>query len=94
MLIYLAGPMSGLPDWNYPAFHKAAAELRAAGHTVINPAEVNPDTTQPWESCLRACLAEVVKCDTIALLPGWEHSRGAKLEAYVAEQLKMPRMFL
>lgn len=92
--IYLAGPMTGLPDWNYPAFHKAAAELRAAGHIVINPAEVNPDTTQPWAACLRACLAEVVKCDTIALLPGWQHSRGAKLEHHVASELGMTVMHL
>ena len=39
--IYLAGPMSGLPELNYPAFHAKAAELRAAGHHVENPAE-NP----------------------------------------------------
>ena len=37
--IYVSGPMSGLPDLNFPAFHAAAAELRALGHTVVNPAE-------------------------------------------------------
>lgn len=93
-LLYLAGPMSGLPDWNYPAFHKAAAELRAAGYEVINPAEVNPDTTQPWAACLRACLAEVVRCDVIAMLPGWEKSKGARLEHHVAIELGVPAIYL
>ena len=38
--VYLSGPMTGLPDFNRPAFHAAAAALRAQGYVVINPAEV------------------------------------------------------
>lgn len=39
MRIYIAGPMRGVPKFNYPAFNKAAEALRAKGHTVFNPAE-------------------------------------------------------
>lgn len=31
--VYLAGPMSGLPGFKFPAFHAAAARLRAFGYT-------------------------------------------------------------
>lgn len=36
---YIAGPMRGYPEFNFPAFFKLAAILRAAGHAVFNPAE-------------------------------------------------------
>lgn len=87
MRVYLAGPMTGLPDLNFPAFHAAARTLREHGLAVVNPAELNPDQSASWTACMRRDLAELVTCDAIALLPGWHRSRGAKLERLVAGEL-------
>lgn len=85
--VYIAGPMTGIEDLNFPAFHAEAAKLRALGHQVVNPAEVNPDKGMSWTDCMRSDIAELVKCDAIRLLPGWEFSKGATLEEHIAERL-------
>lgn len=46
MRLYLAGPMSGLPGFNFPAFHAAAKVLREAGYIIISPAETDPPDVQ------------------------------------------------
>jgi hypothetical protein len=86
---YVAGPMSGYEDNNYPAFHAEARRLRAAGHHVENPAENSPPPCGTWEGWMRLALAQVITCDTIVLLPDWERSRGAMLEHRVAVELGM-----
>ncbi|WP_283148978.1 DUF4406 domain-containing protein [Silvimonas soli] len=85
--IYVAGPMTGLADLNFPAFHAEATRLRSLGYVAINPAEINPDPADAWTDCMRADIAQLVTCDAIALLPGWQHSRGASLERYIAASL-------
>lgn len=85
--LYVAGPMTGLPEYNYPAFHQAAAQLRAAGYDVENPAENLTQST--WDDYLRAGLRQVLTVDGIATLPDWQVSRGAALEVHVAHALRL-----
>lgn len=37
--IYIAGPMRGYPEFNFPAFHEAARRWRAEDWVVFSPAE-------------------------------------------------------
>jgi Domain of unknown function (DUF4406) len=86
---YIAGPMTGHPDLNFPAFHAEAKRLRDLGYEVVNPAEINADPNAGWHECMRKDIKELMGCDGVALLPGWEASRGAKLEQFIAASLEM-----
>ncbi|MDR7253749.1 hypothetical protein J2X46_002739 [Nocardioides sp. BE266] len=87
MRLYVAGPMSGLPDFNYRAFFDAAAALRGAGYEVENPAENELEGEASWLAFMRMSLVQISKVDGLALLPGWQDSRGASLEVHIAEAL-------
>ena len=84
-VVYLSGPMSGLTDYNYPAFDAAARELRARGFTVITPSENKPPVPKPtWHDYMEMARAQVPTVDMIVTLPGWRNSQGAIEEVYLA----------
>jgi hypothetical protein len=56
---YLAGPMRGFPNLNFPAFHRAAAVLKRMGWDVISPAQNDIDAGEPWTDALRPDWANV-----------------------------------
>lgn len=90
--VYISGPMSGHPEHNYPAFRQAAAVLRAKGYAVISPAETGGvDLTKHWSNYIKTDLMLIMSCvDVIAVLPGWQDSRGAMLEVALATFLEIP----
>ena len=85
--IYIAGPMSGWPDNNYPAFNTKAAELRAEGWAVENPAENPVPECGTWLGYMRMALRQLALCDAIYLLAGHQTSRGATIERRLAEAM-------
>lgn len=111
MKIYLAGPMRGIPEFNFPAFYAAADKLRAEGHEVFSPAErdnarhgtdiskgnATGDEAQATRDhgfnlrdALGIDLAWICKeAEAIALLPGWETSKGASAEYAAAHALNL-----
>lgn len=85
MRVYISGPMTGYPDFNYPTFHKVAEEWRMLGHDVFCPAEnFNGDQTYSWEFYMKEDLRLVMHCDAIVMLDGWAQSRGALVELITA----------
>lgn len=115
MKIYLAGPMRGYPDFNFPAFDYAASLLRLQGYEVFSPAENDREklgtdfgkgnekgdeqaAAQKGFSLREALAADTqwiaLHADAIAMLPGWDRSKGARAELALAEALGLSVIFL
>lgn len=94
-LTYISGPMTGLPDYNRPAFNRAADFLRKQGHVVWNPAEeFDREIILPRKIYMRRDIEALLKCESIVMLKGWENSAGARLELEIARELEMNIFFL
>lgn len=83
MTIYIAGPMTGIKDYNRPAFFDAAKRCEEAGFTVINPAVLPVDL--PERSYAPICTAMIDAADAVYLLDGFEKSVGARAEKQYAK---------
>lgn len=108
--IYIAGPMTGIPDLNHPTFNDTAEAFREGGWNVFNPAEVDVELfgsteateeamEKDYEQFLRTVLAAdlewiCVNADAIAMLPGWEKSYGARAEHATAVALGLQIIYI
>ena len=92
---YLAGPMTGYDQQNFPMFDCVAKALRARGYNIVSPAELdspeeraialaNARSAQTWGDFLARDVKIIAdQAQGIIFLPGWQQSRGARLEATV-----------
>ncbi len=104
MKVYLAGPMTGFPEFNFPAFDRAAEALASHGYTVFNPAQMDRDigfnpsssgvTQEFLRDAMRRDLTAICEADAIAMLPGWEKSGGARVEWTLATHLGLKVIYL
>lgn len=86
--VYLAGPMTGLPEFNRPAFMVAESYLRDHGLKVMNPA-ILPDGFDHAQY-MSIALPMLHVCEAVAFLPGWRESKGALMEYDEAQKALKP----
>lgn len=104
-ILYVAGPMTGIEEFNYPAFRTASAALEHAGYTAKCPTSLGgvPDTTgltgnetpeqigfDPRNAFSIYTRVITREADAVAALPGWENSRGATAEVGLAVAIGLP----
>lgn len=101
MKTYISGPLAGLPELSremkVERFGRAAEVLQSYGRETLDPNDLTADCGKDacgdtnghtWDCWLRYDLIGMLQeCDSIAMLPGWQFSKGACLERYTAEQL-------
>lgn len=101
MKIYIAGPMTGIERFNFPAFDKARQDLKKLGYDAVSAVDMHRSrgfyakglTGNENLSDIGLSLNEIVRddinmlldCDCIYMLKGWRNSKGAKAEKAVAE---------
>lgn len=97
MRIYIAGPMTGLPNDNREAFNTEAVRIRISGHDAINPVRVSHDletdlypAKPTWHQYLAMAITALSSADAIHFLDDWEYSHGARIESLVAIRMKLP----
>ena len=80
--VYLSGPITNVK--NYKGLFMFAEELVGwEAEQVYNPASQIPSSSS-WKQAMHRCLSEITNYDTVVMLPGWNVSRGARLERDVA----------
>ena len=93
VMYYIAGPMSGIPDYNRPAFARAVAYLQRIGFKCVSP--VLPKELEgelSYATYIRLGVQKLDRCSHILLLPGWEASVGATLEILLGMRMGMTTM--
>jgi hypothetical protein len=89
---YISGKITDNPDY-LEQFDAAEALLRLEGISdIINPAKNPPQPS--WAEYMKVAISQLVTADAIAMLPGWERSRGARREHSIACDLEMSVSYL
>lgn len=89
--LYIAGPMTGYPGHNLESFDHASKILKSAGYDTVSPADMHRKFhTEDRAEIASRDLNALLEGQGIALLPGFEHSPGARMEFFTARFLGHP----
>ncbi len=89
MKLYLSGPITGIKNYR-KHFESARITLEKSGYAVEDPTTYGFDENSPWHKCMKFDIREMLLCDGVAYLDGWQQSKGARIEISLARSLGIP----
>ena len=94
MKIYISGKISGTDlTETRKCFAAAAKVMKRIGVEPINPLENGLSEHDSWEAHMLKDIADLLQCKAIYMLQGWQDSKGACIEHYIATKIGMPIMY-
>lgn len=84
-IVYISGPMSGLPNFNKEAFFEAEEKLNEQGFAAVNPARLPDGKEYKWY--MDNAYHCVSFADAISHLENWRGSLGAIQERCWADEM-------
>lgn len=101
--VYISGPMTGLENLNFDKFEEAEEKLKKFNFEIFNPHKLSEFKTEEFKELIKDQKSHIVwehymkvdiqimlrECEFLVVLPGWEHSRGATMEIFIAKSLGM-----
>ena len=94
MKVYISGKITGVPvDIATAKFQQAEQQVMAYGYEPVNPMKNGIDASEPWEKHMAADVPMLLECEAIYLLTDWSDSKGARIEANIAQECGMEIMY-
>ena len=101
LAIYISGGITGVENWQ-DIFMAAEQDLMLHLHArlfIFNPVKIAKDLERSvkvntgkmpgYTDYMREDIKILARCNAICMLPGWKHSKGARLEYRIAKILNM-----
>ena len=95
--VFLSGPMTGYPGYNFQRFNLAEKQLADSGIECVNPVHICKKYKEEHVLANKAIFDKMIAeeqeaergCDAILLLDGWQMSKGVRLELKIALEMDM-----
>lgn len=94
MKIYISGKISGTNlTETHARFAAVAKAMKRLDYEPVNPLENGLSEHDSWEAHMLKDIADLLQCNAIYMLQGWQESKGARIEHYIATEIGMPIMY-
>lgn len=94
MKIYISGKISGTDlTETRKRFAAVAKVMKRLGVEPVNPLENGLTEHDSWDAHMLKDIANLLHCNAIYMLQGWQESNGARIEHYIATEIGMPIMY-